>query len=328
MSIARFSIRTIIFAVFLVAANFALLKPISGYCPLGFLFGVLGMLPMANILAIACYRNLSRRTAGRPFFASFALTGSLLVVVWFNVCMTAAESRLIAFNTWMNRTIFGMSFLHDIAFSIDSAIPHDLFFLIVYLSFFALLTAVPQLLLALFVGWVARRFSAARNPTPPGVPSARAGQSLPRSRSIVAQGPEEVYLEALISGGPVFGEQTIWLSPCPIAHLPPDHDLHDPRRQKACDRNDPHGPTDSIEPIRTWPPPAQQEQGQPAAQHGEAHGMHGDQQKQIRPDPTDAEQHRNMPQHPDRCHRHCQHDASRKTRLAQAAGAGDGAAAA
>jgi hypothetical protein len=169
MSIARFSLRSVIFAVFLVAANCALLTPISGYCPLGFLFGVFGVLPMANILAIASYRNLSRRTAGRPFFAGFALTGALLVVVWFNVCMTAPEYRLFAFNTWMNQVLSDISFLHDIANSIDIAIAHDLVFLIAYLSFFTLLTAVPQLLLALFIGWVARRFTAALNPPPPSV---------------------------------------------------------------------------------------------------------------------------------------------------------------
>jgi hypothetical protein len=161
MSIARFSIRSIIFAVFLVAANCALLMPISGYCPLGYLFGVFGVLPMANILATACYQNLSRRTAGRPFFAGFALTGAIVVALWFNVCMAADEYRLTAFNTWMNRTIFEISFLHDIANSINLPFAHDLFFLIVYLSFFTLLTTVPQLLLALFAGWVARRFFAA-----------------------------------------------------------------------------------------------------------------------------------------------------------------------
>ena len=161
MSIARFSTRSIIFAVFLVAANCALLMPIGGYCPLGFLFGVFGMLPMANILAIACYRNLSRRTAGRPFFAGFALTGALLVIVWFNACMTAAEYRLFAFNVWINQTVFDVSLLHEIAISIEAAIPRNLFFLIVYLSFFGVLTTGPQLLLALSVGWLTRRFTAA-----------------------------------------------------------------------------------------------------------------------------------------------------------------------
>jgi hypothetical protein len=161
-----------LFAVFLVAANFALLTPISGNCPLGFLFGVFGMLPMFNILVIACYRNLSRRTAGRPFFAGFALSGAILVVVWFNGCMTVNENRLGDFNAWINRTIHGISFLHHVADSMDIAIPRNLFFLIVYMTFFTLLTLVPQLLLSLFVGWIARRFTAARNPTPPSVPEA------------------------------------------------------------------------------------------------------------------------------------------------------------
>jgi hypothetical protein len=169
MSIARFSIRSIIFAVFLAAANCAFLMPISGYCPLGYLFGIFGVLPMANILAIACYRNLARRRAGRPFFAGFALTGVILVVGFFNICLTAEEYRLRNFNTWMNRTIFETSFLHDIASSIDMAFPRELFFLIIYLSFFALLTTVPQLLVALFAGWAARRFTAGLNPSTPRV---------------------------------------------------------------------------------------------------------------------------------------------------------------
>ena len=172
MSIARFSIRSVIFAVFLVAANLALLMPISGYCPLGYLFGVFGMLPMANILAIACYRKLSRRTAVRPFFTGFGLTAAFLVVLWFNLCMTADENQLTAFNRWMNRTILDISFLHDVANLIDIRILRDLFSLIMYLSLFTLLTAVPQLLLALSGGWVARRLTAALNPTPPSVPQA------------------------------------------------------------------------------------------------------------------------------------------------------------
>jgi hypothetical protein len=172
MSIARFSIRSIMFAAFLLAANCALLLPISGYCPLGYVFGIFGVLPMANILAIASYRNLARRRAGRPFFAGFALAGVILVAVFFNVCMKAEEYRLRAFNNWMNATIHEASFLHEIATSIDMAIARDLFFLIVYLSFFALLTTVPLLIVAIFAGWSARRFTAALHPTAPRVPHA------------------------------------------------------------------------------------------------------------------------------------------------------------
>jgi hypothetical protein len=79
MSTPQFSIRSTMFAVLLAAANCALL-PLAfvHYAPMGLVFGVFGIFPMANILAIACYRNLSRRTAGRPFFLGFALTGSLV----------------------------------------------------------------------------------------------------------------------------------------------------------------------------------------------------------------------------------------------------------
>ena len=100
MSIPQFSIRSTMFAVLLVAANCALLPSVFvGYPPVGLGCGVFGILPMANILAITCYRNLSRRTAGRPFFVGFALTGALLVVGWFNVCMRADESGSLTTTT-------------------------------------------------------------------------------------------------------------------------------------------------------------------------------------------------------------------------------------
>jgi hypothetical protein len=99
-------------------------------------------------------------------------------------------------------------------------------------------------------------------------------------------------------------------------HLPPDHDLQDPRRQQAHNSHYTHGSTDPIEPISTWSPATHQEQRQPATQHGESHAMYGHNSQQVRPDPADAEYHRNMSHQPDGCHRYGQHGASRKTRLA------------
>ncbi len=162
MSIPQFSIRSIMFAVVLVAANCAVVPSVFVlYAPLGFIFGVFGILPMANILAIACYRNLSRRTAGRAFFVGFAVTGALVVVVWFNVCMTANENRLVAFNIWMNRTVKELPFVQDVASLIGSTLGSNIYNFIIYLLFFILLTTLPQLLLALMAGCVARRFTAA-----------------------------------------------------------------------------------------------------------------------------------------------------------------------
>jgi hypothetical protein len=104
----------------LVAANCALLPSVFvPYAPVGLACGVFGILPMANILAITCYRNLSRRTAGRPFFVGFALTGALFVVGWFNFCMTADEKRLTAFNNWIYGTLTAIPFVLDMALSID-----------------------------------------------------------------------------------------------------------------------------------------------------------------------------------------------------------------
>jgi hypothetical protein len=174
MSVPQFSVRSTSFAVLLIAADCALLRlVIGGYPPMGLVFGVFGILPMANILAIACYKNLSRRTAGRPFFVGFGVSGTLLVLVWFNVCMTADEKRLTAFNNWMNRTVKDIASVHDIARSIEIIIDPGLYYATVYVFFFTLLTTLPQLLLALFAGWVARRFRAAVRPGLPSAPQSR-----------------------------------------------------------------------------------------------------------------------------------------------------------
>jgi hypothetical protein len=123
MALPQVSIRAILFAVILVAADCASLRLVIGsYAPYGLVFGLLGILPMANVLAIACYRSLSRRTTRQPFFVGFALSGALAVLVWFNLCLGADEKRLAALNAWLAKTLEGMPLLQDIAFLIENSI--------------------------------------------------------------------------------------------------------------------------------------------------------------------------------------------------------------
>jgi hypothetical protein len=158
------------FGVFLAAANSALLPSVFvPYAPVGLVFGVLGILPMVNIVAIVCYRARPRRPAGRALSVGFALTGALLAVVWFNVCMTADEKQLMAFNAWMYRTVTENPFVHGIALSVDSVTGSSSYLyitLLIHLILFILTTTVPQLLLALIVGWVAHRITAAVHTRP------------------------------------------------------------------------------------------------------------------------------------------------------------------
>lgn len=55
MSLPRMSIRAILFGVLLIAVNCAALRLVGGYASCGLVFGVFSILPMSNILAVACY---------------------------------------------------------------------------------------------------------------------------------------------------------------------------------------------------------------------------------------------------------------------------------
>jgi hypothetical protein len=161
----QISLRSILFGILLVAADCAALRFALGDRTYGLVFGIFGILPMANILAIACYRSLSRRMAARPSFVGFVSSGAIAILLWFNWCLSAEERRLGAFGTWMNQTLRSIPFVYDISNYIDNQFARALYLGFVHLFFLASMTALPQLFLAVLGGWVARRLAPVLNPT-------------------------------------------------------------------------------------------------------------------------------------------------------------------
>src|SRR4051812_20068138 len=79
----RLSIRTMIVLVVVVAANCAVLRYVLGGSierP-GIEFGILGVMPTVNVLALGLYR-MSRRRDGLPFLIGFEAFGLLAVSVF------------------------------------------------------------------------------------------------------------------------------------------------------------------------------------------------------------------------------------------------------
>src|SRR5262249_25468409 len=87
----RFTIASLAFVVVLLALDFAwmaLLLPIRGFSLFGFAaqgFDV-GVLPMANLLALGLYLGLSRRERPHPFLVGFELCGLGAVLAYMAWC--------------------------------------------------------------------------------------------------------------------------------------------------------------------------------------------------------------------------------------------------
>jgi hypothetical protein len=156
MSLPRFSIRAMIFAVFLVAADLAALGLIGPYALDGLRFGLLSILPMSNILAVASYRASTRRTPGRAFLIGFVLAGALAVLIWFHLFLMADERRLVAMLNWYAETL-----VDNVRYYITTnKIFYVIVCLIISLILFVSLSVLPQMVVALSGGWIARRYAA------------------------------------------------------------------------------------------------------------------------------------------------------------------------
>jgi hypothetical protein len=178
MPIPQVSILSLSFGVLLIAGNCAALRMIlGGYAPHGLVVGVFSILPMSNILAVACYRSLTRRTSRGPFLLGFGLSGALAILVCFHFCMTADERWFLAFNSWfvskfarINRLLGRVAYFVD---CFDNAFLKNAYYAVLNLSLLFSLTALPQLLVALSGGWIARRYAARSRPTIPSLPPSR-----------------------------------------------------------------------------------------------------------------------------------------------------------
>ena len=104
MKLPRPSIRTMIVLVLVIAADCAVLRYVLGGAverP-GIEFGILGVLPMVNVLALGLYR-ISRRRDGLPFLIGFEAFGLLAVSVFAGCFIITPVDWL----TGLDRAIFG-----------------------------------------------------------------------------------------------------------------------------------------------------------------------------------------------------------------------------
>src|SRR5262245_47419853 len=105
----RFTIATLAFVVVLLALDFAwicVLLPIRGFSLFGFAaqgFDV-GVLPMANLLALSLYLRLSRRERPHPSLVGFELCGLGAVIAYMAWCwadpMTVAILIMSLYRAW------------------------------------------------------------------------------------------------------------------------------------------------------------------------------------------------------------------------------------
>src|SRR4051794_573928 len=117
MSFSRFSVRAILLVVLLIAADCAAFRMVIwGYAPLGLVFGMFGIFPMVNLLAVVCYRGFLQRRYRRPFFVGFTSSGAVVVLIWLNVFLLADEKPLTTFLRDVNQLLAGMTFSANGAF--------------------------------------------------------------------------------------------------------------------------------------------------------------------------------------------------------------------
>jgi hypothetical protein len=163
MWVPRVSVRGLLFATLLIAADMAALRlTFCGYPSLGLSLGMLGVLPMANLLAILGYRNVCRRTHRRPFFAGFVVTGALTLLGYFHLCLSADDRQLVALNIRVARLLDRTPGVTAAATLIANHDVKFVYYAIINVTYYACLTTLPMIVLALTGGWAIRRFAAPR----------------------------------------------------------------------------------------------------------------------------------------------------------------------
>ena len=151
----------------LIAGDCAALRMSLGdSAPYGLMVGMFTILPMSNILAIACYRSLAGRTSGRPFFLGFGLSGVLAMLACFNFCLMVEAKQLHSINFQFAVIISNTDFFiqrYIVCFRNNDI--RNLYYLILNISLLFSMTTMPQMFVALSGGWIARRYAKASDTT-------------------------------------------------------------------------------------------------------------------------------------------------------------------
>ena len=159
----RLSIRTMIVLVLVIAADCAVLRYVLGGAverP-GIEFGILGVLPMVNVLALGLYR-ISHRGDGLPFLIGFEAFGLLAVSIFAGCFIITPVDWL----TGLDRAIFGffMGFepYRALRTHADSSLSARSSVVAIGLTSIAALFTPPQLLIALAGGFLFRAIARLR----------------------------------------------------------------------------------------------------------------------------------------------------------------------
>ncbi len=156
MRAPRFTIRTLVFATALVGVDCALLISGARTGPFGPSFWILTSFSMLNILAVVCYRNLTRGAPLKPFFLGFAAFGALSLLLWLNWCLRADYQTIKTFAQRTDQTQH-IAYLGEISKRITNGTPFYIIISYVLLIFIheLAITALPHLAIALAGGWLA-----------------------------------------------------------------------------------------------------------------------------------------------------------------------------
>jgi hypothetical protein len=166
MAIPQISIRSLVFTVSLIAGDCAALRMgLDNSAPYGLMVGLFTILPMSNILAVACYRSLASRTPGRPFFLGFGLSGAAAMLACFYYSMMVDGRKLHDINFHFAKffNIVNYFIQRHVIYLRDNNI-RKIYYAILNITLLVLLTLTPQMFVALSGGWIARRYAARSKP--------------------------------------------------------------------------------------------------------------------------------------------------------------------
>jgi hypothetical protein len=149
------------FTIGLIAVNCAALQLAfgSGGNAPGLLFGVLGILPMANVLAIGLYRIAYHRPSRRPFLVGFELSGLAAIAAWLDLALAIDQRRLIANLDWIYESFENSEFGFNLDVYLNDRDLWVICFLVGFLAVYTSTATLAQLLVGLLGGLVARGWS-------------------------------------------------------------------------------------------------------------------------------------------------------------------------
>jgi hypothetical protein len=158
MKLPRFSLRTLVFAVVIFAADCAVLR-IIGYlsgADTQMVLALFGVLPMANAIAIGLYRLAMRADSRRPFLIGFVFAGAVGAGAWVRFCLTMDDPSILNLLELLEK-VAAHSPISPGSLSRSSSSGESVGFFVSFVSALVVLSASPQFAFGLFGGWLSGR---------------------------------------------------------------------------------------------------------------------------------------------------------------------------